>query len=232
MVQLAQEYIREMKITDTQYIIVRHQDREHPHVHIVFNRIGNDGKTISDRNDMYRNEQVCKKLKAKHGLYFAKGKERVKQHRLKEPDKSKYEIYTAVKNEIGKSRDWKQLQERLAEKGITIRFKCKRQTGEVQGISFIKGGYTFKGSEIDRSFSFSKLDKHFGNAGMGAAENSRQQIVPSPILELEQTPQRNDSPSMGGLFSLFDVSLSTPSDEEIDWNLRKKKKKKKRQLKL
>ena len=33
-------------------------------------------------------------------LYFAKGKERVKQHRLKEPDKSKYEIYTAVKNEI------------------------------------------------------------------------------------------------------------------------------------
>ncbi|MDA6986961.1 relaxase/mobilization nuclease domain-containing protein, partial [Escherichia coli] len=41
------------------YIIVRHQDREHPHVHIVFNRIDNNGKTISDRNDMYRNEQVC-----------------------------------------------------------------------------------------------------------------------------------------------------------------------------
>ena len=31
-VQLAQEYMREMKITDTQYIIVRHQDREHPHI--------------------------------------------------------------------------------------------------------------------------------------------------------------------------------------------------------
>ena len=57
MIQLAQEYMREMKITDTQYIIVRHQDREHPHVHIVFNRRDNNGKTISDRNDMYRNEQ-------------------------------------------------------------------------------------------------------------------------------------------------------------------------------
>ena len=91
MIQLAQEYMREMKITDTQYIIVRHQDREHPHVHIVFNRIDNNGKTISDSNDMYRNEQVCKKLKEKHGLYFAKGKEQVKQHRLKEPDKTKYE---------------------------------------------------------------------------------------------------------------------------------------------
>ena len=122
MIQLAQEYMREMKITDTQYIIVRHQDREHPHVHIVFNRIDNNGKTISDRNDMYRNEQVCKKLKAKHGLYFAGGKEQVKQHRLKEPDKSKYEIYNAVKNEIGKIRNWQQLQERLAEKGITLQF--------------------------------------------------------------------------------------------------------------
>ena len=54
---------------------------------------------------MYRNEQVCKKLKAKHGLYFAGGKEQVKQHRLKEPDKSKYEIYNAVKDEIGKSKN-------------------------------------------------------------------------------------------------------------------------------
>ena len=231
MVQLAQEYMREMKITDTQYIIVRHQDREHPHVHIVFNRIDNNGKTISDRNDMYRNEQVCKKLKAKHGLYFAGGKEQVKQHRLKEPDKSKYEIYTAVRNEIGKSKSWRQLQERLAEKGIGIRFKYKGRTDEVQGISFTKGAYTFKGSEIDRNFSFSKLDKHFGNAGMDTVENSRQQIVSAPIWEPEQTPQRNDSPSMG-LFSLFNVSPSAPSDEEIDWSLRKKKKKKKRQLKL
>ena len=203
--------------------------------HIALSYSVNDapnGKTISDRNDMYRNEQVCKKLKAKHGLYFAKGKELVKRHRLKEPDKSKYEIYTAVRNEIGKSKSWRQLQERLAEKGIGIRFKYKGRTDEVQGISFTKGAYTFKGSEIDRNFSFSKLDKHFGNAGMDTVENSRQQIVSAPILEPEQTPQRNDSPSMGGLFSLFDVSPSAPSDEEIDWSLRKKKKKKKRQLKL
>ena len=37
---------------------------------------------------------------------------------------------------------------------------------------------------------------------------------------------------MGGLFSLFDVSPSAPSDEEPDWNLRKKKKKKKKRIKL
>ena len=227
MVQLAQEYMREMKITDTQYIIVRHQDREHPHVHIVFNRIDNNGKTISDRNDMYRNEQVCKKLKAKHGLYFAKGKEQVKQHRLKEPDKSKYEIYTAVKNEIGKSRNWQQLQHRLAEKGITIQFKRKGQTDEIQGISFSKGEYTFKGSEIDRSFSFSKLDRYFGDAGMNVAE-SQQQTAFAHIREQIPTWSNAESSFISGSLGLFSASPS-PVDEEPNLNLRKKKKK---QLKL
>ena len=230
MVQLAQEYMREMKITDTQYIIVRHQDREHPHVHIVFNRIDNNGKTISDRNDMYRNEQVCKKLKAKHGLYFAKGKEHVKQHRLREPDKSKYEIYNAVKDEIGKSRNWQQLQERLAEKGITIQFKYKGQTSEIQGISFSKGEYTFKGSEIDRSFSFSKLDKCFGDAGLNTAGSNRQ-TVSAPVQEPAQTPGKADSPLLAGLGGLFSAP-SSPADETPDNPGERKRKKKKRHLKL
>ena len=231
MVQLAQEYMREMKITDMQYIIVRHQDREHPHVHIVFNRIDNNGKTISDRNDMYRNEQACKKLKAKHGLYFAKGKEQVKQHRLKEPDKSKYEIYNAVKNEIGKSKNWQQLQQRLAEKGITIQFKYKVQTDEIQGVSFSKGEYTFKGSEIDRSFSFSKLDKCFGDVGQTIV-GSNKQTVTAPIQKSVSAPDKADNSFIAGLGGLFS-GLSAPADEMPDNSfLRKKKRKKKKQLKL
>ena len=230
MIQLAQEYMREMKITDTQYIIVRHQDREHPHVHIVFNRIDNNGKTISDRNDMYRNEQVCKMLKAKHGLYFAKGKEHVKQCRLREPDRSKYEIYNAVKDEIGKSKNWQQLQQRLVEKGITIRFKNKGQTNEIQGVSFSKGEYTFKGSEIDRSFSFSKLNKCFGDAGLNTAGNNRQ-AVSVPVQEQAQTPGKADSPLLVGLGGLLSAS-SSPADETPDNPGERKKKKKKRHFKL
>ena len=228
MVQLAQEYMREMKITDTQYIIVRHQDREHPHVHIVFNRIDNNGKTISDSNDMYRNEQVCKRLKEKHGLYFAKGKEQVKQHRLKEPDKTKYEIYTAVKNEIGKLRNWQQLKEQLTEKGIGIQFKYKGQTDEIQGVSFSKGEYTFKGSEIDRSFSYSKLDKYFGDAGLTTAGSNKQTIT---AQTQEPAINKSDNSLLAGLGGLFSVS-SSPVDETLENPDLRKKKKKKRQFKL
>ena len=90
MAGMALEYLKGMGITDTQVLIVRHFDKEHPHVHIAFNRIANNGRTISDRNERIRSARICKELTKKYNLYFANGKERVKQHRLKEPDKTKY----------------------------------------------------------------------------------------------------------------------------------------------
>ena len=74
MLNIAHDYMKLMGIENTQYIIARHIDREHPHCHIVFNRVDNDGKTISDKNDFRRNEKVCKMLTAKYRLHFANGK--------------------------------------------------------------------------------------------------------------------------------------------------------------
>lgn len=93
MLQIAHDYMEKMGITDTQYIIARHTDREHPHCHIVFNRVNNDGKTISDKNDFYRNEKVCKMLTAKYRLHFANGKNNIKDERLRPCDKAKHEVY-------------------------------------------------------------------------------------------------------------------------------------------
>ena len=45
-IQIAKDYMEKMGIANTQYIIGRHHDREHPHIHIVFNRIDNNGRTI------------------------------------------------------------------------------------------------------------------------------------------------------------------------------------------
>ena len=105
-----------------------------------------------------------------------------------------------------------------------------RQTGEVQGISFSKGEYTFKGSEIDRSFSFSKLDKCFGDAGLSTAGNNRQ-TVSVPVQEPAQTPGKADSPLLAGLGGLLSAS-SSPADETPDNPCERKKRKKKRHLKL
>ena len=87
MLQIAHDYMKLMGIENTQYIIARHIDREHPHCHIVFNRVDNDGKTISDKNDFRRNEKVCKMLTAKYRLHFANGKDHIKEERLRPYDR-------------------------------------------------------------------------------------------------------------------------------------------------
>lgn len=158
MIKLAQEYMKAMKIENTQYIIVRHNDTEHPHCHLVFNRVDNNGRTISDKNDQYRNEKVCKSLKEKYKLTFGEGKEKVSIHKLRLSEKTKYEIYHAIKSSLFQSKNWEELESNLKKQGIDIAYKYKGQTNEVQGVSFKKGEYSFKGSEVDRSFSYSKLN--------------------------------------------------------------------------
>ena len=226
MIDLAHEYMKEMGIVNTQYIIVRHYDREHSHVHIVFNRIDNNGKTITDKNDCYRNEQVFKRLKQKHGLYFASGKEKVKQKRLKEPDKTKYEIYMAIKNGLKQSKNWQQLQGYLFKNGIQLRFKYKGQTSEIQGISFTKGDYSFKGSEIDRNFSYSKLEAQLNR-------NSQQQHETQTMKPDSSAPKvTNTGLGIGGsLFGFSNLGNVPDNSEQMRLN-ELKKKKKKRRLKL
>ena len=157
MVTISREYMNNMGISDTQYILCRHFDKEHPHVHLVFNRVNNEGKTISDQNDRYRSGKTCKELTRKHGLYFSLGKENVKVHRLKEPDKTKYEIYESLNSVLPKCKDWDQVIAGLKKRGIGVTFKFRGKTSDIQGIVFDKNGYSFNGSKIDRQFSYSKI---------------------------------------------------------------------------
>ncbi|WP_236264014.1 DUF3945 domain-containing protein [Dysgonomonas sp. Marseille-P4677] len=103
MVQLAKEYMQEMGINNTQYIIVKHHN----------------------------------------------------------PDKVKYYIYDTVKAALPRCKNEKDLQLLLQKAGIETEFKLKRTTGEVEGISFRYDGIAFKGSQIDRKFSFGNLRKEF-----------------------------------------------------------------------
>ena len=225
MAQIAREYMEKMGIKDTQYIIGRHFDKEHPHVHIAFNRIDNNGKTISDRNDRFRSEKICKELTTKYDLYFASGKEKIKEHRLKEPDKTKYEIYQALRDKIPKSRDWKALLAYLRKEGIDVRFKYKGNTQEVQGIVFEKNSYHFNGSKVDRSCSYSKIDFALQQTNK---ENCQQAQGTVNLISDATSTLVNDFIE-GGL-DLFQSHGTVPA--EVYNTLDKKKKKKKRKIHL
>ena len=237
MVLLAKEYMERMGIKDTQYIIARHHDQKHPHVHIVYNRIDNKGKTISDRNDRVRNVVVCKEMKEKYGLFFGKGKDRVRIHRLKGEDRIRYEIYHAVKDALVRTCTWSQFVDELAIHGIQAIFKYKGKSDVVQGLSFSKDGFTFKASDIDRNFSYSKLDKQLsdGNAfGKNLDRDNHIADLPGNYRQdrRQHSPDisavENLASAIGGLFS----PLPDDRDDEPRNFTHHKKKKKKRGMSL
>lgn len=161
MLDITKEYMQKMGIADTQYLLVRHLDQPHPHCHLVYNRVGNNGQTISDKNIKIRNAKVCRTLTEKYELYLAPDKESVRRERLREPDKMKYEIYDAIKTNLPNCGSWNDLELRLKERGIGMRYKYCSSTNQKQGVLFSKNGFEFSGSKIDRQFSYSKLNRHF-----------------------------------------------------------------------
>lgn len=173
---LAIQYLQKMGYGHTQYLIVRHLDREHPHVHICINRIDNNGKTISDSNEKYRSTKVCKEITEANQLKWGEGKEAVKRNRLRGNDRLRYEIFDTIKTVLPRCQNWDELSSALRRQGIDIQFKTKGQTDQVEGVLFCKDGVSFSGSHIDRSCSYSKLS-------FALEQNAKQ--APPPSSETE-----------------------------------------------
>jgi len=234
MTQIAYDYMNRMGIVNTQCIIGRHHDKEHPHLHIAFNRVDNNGETISDKNDHSRSEKICKELTAKYGLYFASGKEQVKEHRLKEPDKSKYEIYNALKTAVPRCGNWQELLEQLNRQDISVKFKMKSGTNKPQGIKFSKNGYHFNGSKVDKQFSYSKIDNQLQQNSKQVNQQDSQStnlLASEPVNLFTSKLVNNYTDQSDTSFGLFDFATNSSAIDLEEEAFRRRMQKKKKGIK-
>ncbi len=107
MAGIALEYMERMGIKNTQFFIAQHFDKEHPHVHIAFNRIDNNGNTISDRHERLRSTRICKELTLKYGLHMAGGKG---QCQTQPPERARQDEICALRHHQNGSRQMRQLE--------------------------------------------------------------------------------------------------------------------------
>ena len=249
MTKIAKEYMELMGIKDTQFLLVRHFDRSNfvrllptgrkngnPHCHLVYNRINNEDKTITDQNDFRRNEQVTKLLKRKYGLTFSKGKYKTKTERLRGYEKTKYDIHHLVMNTLAQATSWKDFNSHLKEEGINVevvmRTKDSRDMKDVQGIRFTKDGLTFKASQLKRGMTFAKMDaiiRRNAEKAQQVKTNGRLQTTHNELPKQDAAPESQKHtessisiPSPG----LFDTNnpVYDPAEEEFRRRMQKKKK--------
>ena len=227
MVKIAREYMELMGIRNTQFILVRHHNTDNPHCHLVYNRIGYDGKVISSQGDYKRNEIATKLLKDKYGLTYAEDKSKTNVEKLHASERVKYEIFNAVKAALKHSKTWKEFNDYLIHRGIRLEFVKRareiKRPEDIQGIRFTKDGQTFKASQISREFSFARLNARLGwktSESRQESERKVQQRIPDGGHLLESTGL--------GLFSpTNDTAPEEPLPQEELLRRRRKRQKRK-----
>lgn len=69
--QLAHEYMEKMGFGDMPFLIVKHEDIDRHHIHIVALRVRPDGTAISTKNNFYKSKEITRELEKKYGLHTA-----------------------------------------------------------------------------------------------------------------------------------------------------------------
>lgn len=214
MIKIASEYIQKMGYGNTQLLMVRHTDREHPHLHLILNRVDFNGKRISDQNERIRNIKITQELTNKHQLFISSGKKNVKRHRLVGKERTRYEINDALEKHLPHCKSWRELGLSLKREGIGIVFKYNGSTNQVQGVKFTKDNLTFNGSNVDRQFSYSKID-------FVLRQNERVEIQE----QLQQHKSDTDFSFSTGLLNFEQNPAIDPEEEAFRRRMQRKKQK-------
>jgi hypothetical protein len=163
---IANEYLNNMGFDQHQYLIFRHYDADHPHLHILVNRIGYDGSVVTDSKDYKRSEAVLRKLEKQHGLTEVTSSKQAQERAMtknelemmKRTDSPsvKMKLQVILKEVLSKRVTTEQFISQLEAKSINIRFN-QASTGFISGISYGFEGMQFKGQHLGNSYKWSSV---------------------------------------------------------------------------
>jgi len=175
--KISTEYMENMGYGAQPFIVVRHNDTEHEHVHIVTTNVKDDGQVLGIFNSHRRSMATRQHLEKKYGLTSApttKRKERLPIHRLPElqfgmdAEKGTRYYVQDVLNSINqkyKVRSFGELERLVRPYHIEVK-TTKNESGRAgvkYGLNNQKGYRTnfINGSEVHRNLSGPKLQKVF-----------------------------------------------------------------------
>lgn len=168
LLMIAHQYLDAMGYNNNQYFIFRHYDANHPHLHVLVNRITFGGDVVSDSNNYKRSEQVLRSIERQYNLV-----------QVSESQHSK--LRAATKDEIekivrtGKASDKLVLQEIMKklsansnsisdliikgeQAGVHFLFN-QQSTGRISGITYFFRDLKITGQKLGNHFKWAELIK-------------------------------------------------------------------------
>ena len=167
--QVAQDCMQAMGMTDNQYVVTRHHDTEHEHIHILANRITHQGEVVSDSQDYKRLDQAMRKIEQTHGLQQVASST---QSERKAPTKGEIEQglrtgQSSARQQLQQlcdaaardCRSFTEYQERLEASGVEIIPTLQQGGAKLSGIQYRLDGVTMKGSDLGKAYAAAGLQK-------------------------------------------------------------------------
>ena len=162
---LAKDYLEGMGFNENQYIVYKHFDVNHSHIHIVANRVNFCGNVVSDPQDYKRSESLIRKLEQKYNLSELIRKEESNVLSKGEIEKclrtgdvpERLELQNILIEILNQNLLIKDFIDKLKLKGVNVKINQSLITGFISGISFEYKGTFYKGSKIHKNFSWNNI---------------------------------------------------------------------------
>ena len=183
---VAGSYLKKMGFNNEhQFVLVKHNDTDHDHVHLVVSRISLAGKVWKDSLSIRRSHNAARAIEKEFGLAVVNsnpeefGKPKLKRSEVEKALREneppvKLIVSEAVKESVKDRPDMKTFIDRLDKQGI-IAIPNVASTGRMNGFSFVVEGRTnkdgepimLKGSDVGAKWSKLKelIDYELGRDG-------------------------------------------------------------------
>jgi hypothetical protein len=165
---VAGRYLNEMGFQGSQYVVVKHTDTPHDHIHLVASRIRmTDGSVVSESRDYQRSEGVLRGIEKDYGLTRVTPSREV-EHRA--PSHGELELsrkgIPSVRLRLqglvdGAIHDRPTMTEflgRMEARSVSV-IPNRAETGHISGVTFLLDGEPMKGSDLGRGYTWSGLQR-------------------------------------------------------------------------
>lgn len=211
--EIGKRYMEGMGLENNQFVMTRHVDTDHEHIHILANRIRFDGSVTSDSHDYKRQEVIMRELEKDYGLQRvassieaerkAPTKGEIEQHlRTGEPS-TRQQLQQFCDAAAKNCRSFSEYQERLGAVGVELVPVVQLEGAKLSGLSYRLDGMTMKGSDLGKGYSPAGLAKrgitYEQDRDFAAVRSSIERDARRAFGEPDRDRETGEAPERGGL---------------------------------
>ena len=209
---IGQRYLSGMGFKDNQFLMTRHTDTEHEHIHILANRITHAGEVVRDGQDYKRQEAIMREIERDYGLQRvdpgieaerkAPTKGEIEQGIRTGQPSTRQQLQQLCDGAAKDCPDFTTYQERLEAAGVEVVPVAQLNGAKLSGLSYRLDGVTMKGSDLGKGYTAAGIQKrgisYEQDRDFAAVRHSIERDAARAFGEPDRGGEAGQAPERGG----------------------------------